>query len=548
MSTGNLCAKLCRRYLGITMANNDMEQNCCYHITKDILVNGTPGPATTARSSDDLYDMSCDAQSHDAASPNVCFRFLKEVVALLVKEVLKDGTDVNKKVVEFRHPDELMRILDLELISEPTSNSELLQLCQQIVKYSVKTGHPHFFNQLYGGLDEHGLAGAWMTEALNTSQYTFEVAPVFTLMEKVVLDKMQQLIGFPEGDAIFCPGGSIANMYAINLARFHCFPEVKRKGMNGLPRMCILTSEKGHYSLTKGAALLGLGEDNVVKVTTDAAGRMRADALDSELTRLKSQGLVPVMVNATSGTTVMGSYDPLQPIATICERHGVWLHVDAAWGGSVLLSDKLRYKVKGIERADSVTWNPHKMMGAPLQCSAFFTRHKNLMTESHSTNAVYLFQQDKFYDVSYDTGDKSFQCGRKVDVLKLWLMWKAKGTNCFASEIESAFDCAQYLANKMKVTEGFRLLLEEPECTNVCFWFIPPSLRNQPETKEWWTKLGQVAPAVKRRMMEEGMMLVGYQPDGDHVNFFRMVVSNTSCTTANMDFVVQEIARLGQDL
>nr|KAG5695465.1 hypothetical protein BaRGS_011307 [Batillaria attramentaria] len=307
-------------------------------------------------------------------------------------------------------------------------------------------------------------------------------------------------------------------MYALNLARYSRFPDVKQTGTAGLPNMCVLTSEKAHYSIKKGAALLGLGTDNVVTVKTDSVGRMCPKALDVALCDVTAQGRVPIMVNATAGTTVLGAYDPLDAIADVCTRHKVWLHVDGAWGGSVLLSDKLRHRMKGVERADSMTWNPHKMMGAPLQCAAFLTKHKTLLTECHSARAKYLFQQDKFYDVTYDTGDKSVQCGRKVDVLKLWMMWKAKGTQQFAADIENIFNCAQYLAQKVKTTEGFRIVLEE------------------------------VAPAIKQRMTKEGSMMVGYQPDGHLVNFFRMVISNTAVTTRNMDFVVSEIARLGEDL
>ncbi|KAL8561919.1 hypothetical protein ACOMHN_046709 [Nucella lapillus] len=483
------------------------------------------------------------------ASAEPGYQFLTDVFPLMLQQAVKDGTDVHSKVVEFKHPEELGQILDLGLTDSSTDNDQLLDLCRQIIRYSVKTGHPRFFNQLYGGLDPYGLAGAWLTDALNTSAYTFEVAPVLTLMEKEVVEQMLKLIGFPHGDGVFCPGGSMSNMNAINVARHRTFPQVKRTGMTGLPPVCILTSEKGHYSILKGAALLGLGTDSVVKVKTDALGRMCPRALDHALIEVKAQGRVPIMVNATAGSTVLGSYDPLAEVAEVCEKHGgVWLHVDGAWGGAVLLSQHLRHKMKGIERCDSMTWNPHKLMGTPLQCSIFFTRHKGLLEECHSARAGYLFQQDKFYDVSYDTGDKSLQCGRKVDVLKLWLMWKAKGTQQFARDIEHAFHCAHHLVKKLKCTEGFRLVLDEPECTNVCFWFIPPSLRNQPETDQWWAKIAKVAPQIKQRMVEAGTLLIGYQPDGDRVNFFRMVVSNTSATFQDMDFVVSEIARLGHDL
>merc|ERR1719204_713467 len=112
------------------------------------------------------------------------FAFLAKLIPIMVRDALREGTSVTNKVVEFKHPDELMRTLDIQLQDAPTDNDTLIKACQQIIKYSVKSGHPHFFNQLYGGMDLFGVGGAWLTEALNNSTYTFEVAPVFTLMEK----------------------------------------------------------------------------------------------------------------------------------------------------------------------------------------------------------------------------------------------------------------------------------------------------------------------------------------------------------------------------
>nr|XP_022328984.1 cysteine sulfinic acid decarboxylase-like [Crassostrea virginica]XP_022334582.1 cysteine sulfinic acid decarboxylase-like isoform X1 [Crassostrea virginica] len=473
-------------------------------------------------------------------------QFLDELYKMMVRDAYDGMKDRDSKVVEFKHPKELEAMLDLGLNKE-TSDDSLLKICQDIIKYSVKTGHPRFFNQLYGGLDDYSLGGSWLTEVLNTSVYTFEVSPVFTVMEKTLLQKMLDLIGFTDGDAIFTPGGSLANMYALNVARYKRFPDVKKTGVYGLPKLCVLTSEKGHYSMKKGMAFLGIGLDNLVNVKADDKGKMDVQDLENKILQVQSEGKMPYLVNATAGTTVFGVYDPLDKIADICQKYGLWMHVDGAWGGSALLSKTYRGLLKGIDRADSMTWNPHKMMGAPLQSAAFLTRHKKLLPECHSANAAYLFQQDKFYDVSYDTGDKSIQCGRKNDCLKLWMMWKAKGDVGFEKDIDNLFECSRYLAKSVKNKEGFELVVE-PECTNVCFWYIPVSMRNQPRDADWWQRLGKVAPKIKEKMTKDGTMLIGYQPDGERVNFFRMIISNLEIVKADMDFVISEIDRLGKDL
>lgn len=167
--------------------------------------------------------------------------------------------------------------------------------------------------------------------------------------------------------------------------------------------------------------------------------------------------------------------------------------------------------ISNIFRADSVTWNPHKLLGVPQQCSVFLTRHQNLLQEVHSAQATYLFQKDKFYDVKYDTGDKHIQCGRRADVLKFWFMWKAKvcllisaqrvvvkipvvwclkfsflfqGSSGFESHIDKIFDTARYFKESIEHKSDFQLVLTEPECTNVCFWYIPRSLQSSNYTEE----------------------------------------------------------------
>uniref|UniRef100_A0A8C1IG67 Cysteine sulfinic acid decarboxylase n=1 Tax=Cyprinus carpio TaxID=7962 RepID=A0A8C1IG67_CYPCA len=366
--------------------------------------------------------------------------FLTEAFSVIMEEILHKGTDSKEKVCEWKDPDQLRALLDLDLREHGESHEQLLQRVQDVARYSVKTCHPRFFNQLFAGVDYHALTGRLLTETLNTSQYTYEVAPVFVLMEEEVLRKLRSLVGWSEGDGIFCPGGSMSNMYAMNIARYWAFPQVKTQGLWATPRMAIFTSQQSHYSMKKAAAFLGIGTDNIFIVQADESGSMIPEDLEAKIMQAKSKDAVPFFVNATAGTTVQGAFDPLNHIADISERNGMWMHIDAAWGGSVLFSKKHKHLVSGIERANSVTWNPHKMLLTGLQCSVILFRDTtNLLMHCHSANATYLFQQDKFYDTSLDTGDKSIQCGRKVDCLKLWLMWKAIGTHGLSERVDKAF-------------------------------------------------------------------------------------------------------------
>uniref|UniRef100_A0A8C0TIZ4 Cysteine sulfinic acid decarboxylase n=1 Tax=Canis lupus familiaris TaxID=9615 RepID=A0A8C0TIZ4_CANLF len=481
---------------------------------------------------------------------------------------------VRPKVCEWKEPEELKQLLDLELRNQGEASEQILARCRAVIRYSVKTCHPRFFNQLFSGWDPHALAGRIVTESLNTSQYTYEIAPVFVLMEEEVLKKLRALVGWSSGDGVFCPGGSISNMYAVNLARYQRYPDCKQRGLRALPPLALFTSKECHYSIKKGAAFLGLGTDSVRVVKTDERGKMIPEDLERQIGLAEAEGAVPFLVSATSGTTVLGAFDPLEAIADVCQRHGLWLHVDAAWGGSVLLSQTHRHLLDGIQRADSVAWNPHKLLTAGLQCSALLLRDtSNLLRRCHGSQASYLFQQDKFYDVALDTGDKVVQCGRRVDCLKLWLMWKAQGGQGLERRVDQAFALAWYLVEELKKREGFELVMEvgaslrsfaaplppptpyspysptlppphapttllpsslpppypppphpcpshtqspqgargpvrgaaplhsphtlsscssQPEFVNVCFWFVPPSLRGRQKCPDYSERLAKV--------------------------------------------------------
>ncbi|XP_029140219.1 cysteine sulfinic acid decarboxylase [Protobothrops mucrosquamatus] len=475
-------------------------------------------------------------------------KFLQEAFQIMLEEGIQKGMDASEKVCIWKEPEELQQILDLDLKDSGEPHERLLERCRDVIRYSVKTCHPRFCNQLFSGLDPHALAGRMITEMLNTSQYTYEIAPVFVLMEEVMLKKLRKLIGWEKGDGIFSPGGSISNMYAMNVARHHRFPDCKQKGHWAIPKLAVFTSEECHYSIQKGAAFLGIGTDNVYLVAVDKKGKMIPADLEKKINQAKSEVSLPFFVNATCGTTVLGAFDPLPEIAEVCTRHKLWFHVDAAWGGSALLSQRHRHLLDGIERADSVAWNPHKMLMAGLQCSAFLVQdNSGLLQRCHCAQATYLFQTDKFYNIAYDRGDQTIQCGRKVDCFKLWLMWKANGSKGLEQRVDRAFAYTRYLAGEIKKREGFQLVIE-PEFINLCFWYVPPSLQGQEGCTDYWVKLEKVAPLIKERMMKKGSMMVGYQPLGKKVNFFRQVVTNPAVTRDDLDFFLDEIGRLGRDL
>lgn len=350
---------------------------------------------------------------------------------------------------------------DLEGNGRKYTDDELLKDLEKTIKLSVNSGHPHFFNQLFTGHDPYAVAAGCLLECRNTSLYTYEMAPVFTFAERSVIKYLAGLAGYGENfNGIFVPGGSMGNFFGLNLARNLRFPSVKETGMTGVKRLAIFTSEHSHYSIGKGAAFLGYGTDSVHKVRCEENGSMSITALREKVQEAIENNFFPLMVAAVSGTTVMGAFDDLEGIAKVCKEFNMYLHVDGCWGGPALLCQKRKKLLKGIEHADSFVWDAHKMFGATQQCAVFVTQHKDLLKQAHGQSASYLFQPDRYYDVSYDTGDMSVQCGRKSDAFKAWFMLKARGKMQVDKMIDHAFETAEYLANLLKNSDGFLLVNE----------------------------------------------------------------------------------------
>nr|CAH7737561.1 unnamed protein product [Callosobruchus chinensis] len=272
------------------------------------------------------------------------------------------------------------------------------------------------------------MAGEWLTATANTNMFTYEIAPVFILMENVVMTHMREAIGknWRKGDSILAPGKPIlaSNFSSYRYTELLTNP---RHRTALFQKSFLYIKMQSHYSVKSCASVCGLGTDNCVMVPSDENGRMIPTELERLIMERKTRGHLPFFVCCTSGTTVLGAFDPINDIADICKKYGMWLHVDAAWGGGLLLSKKYRHpRLTGIERADSVTWNPHKLMGALLQCSTIHFKEDGLLMSCNQMSADYLFMQDKLYDIRYDTGDKVIQCGRHNDIFKLWLQWRAK--------------------------------------------------------------------------------------------------------------------------
>ncbi len=475
-------------------------------------------------------------------------------IAARLLTYLERREDRSQKVVAFASPAELEQAfaaagVPLALMAgAPASSPEaLLAAVEQTLHASVHTGHPRFFNQNFAGADPLAIAGDWLGAAVHTTAATYEMAPVFTLMERALITRLSELAGLPGAEGIFCPGGSLSNLHALVLARDRAVPHARSQGV-GDARLVAFTSAHAHYSFEKAMSVAGLGRDNLCVVACDSQGRMSPEALNSEIERARAAGLNAFFVNATVGTTVVGAIDPLPEIAEVAQRHNLWMHVDGCHGASLLFSPTHRHRVAGVEQADSLSWNLHKMMGLTQQCAALLVRRRGALAGSFATGAAYLFQREKNHR-ALDLGDLSFTCARRVDSFKLWLCWKAYGDAGFAARIDRVMALADHLQNRLAADPRF-LLAYPRSCSNLCFWWVPPGLRplvHHPKhaSASVRTTLARLAPAIKDRLQREGSLMLGFQAIDDLPHFFRLLVLNPRVTTDDLDHALELLDRHG---
>ncbi|MCB0356874.1 MAG: hypothetical protein KDD40_07700, partial [Bdellovibrionales bacterium] len=349
----------------------------------------------------------------------------------------------NGEMSKYISPVDLVKNINLELPEEKLSEKGIQDFYNQYLNQAVNTSHKSYCNQLWSKVEWPSLLGEILALVTNTSMYTYEVAPVATLLEHEMISQLNRFIWKNSGDGIMTSGGTASNLQALLMARNHFIKSIKTKGIEG-KKIAIITSKVAHYSIKRAANILGIGSENCFEIATDSNDKMSIEHLQKTLVAMKNSNIVPFCIVATAGTTVKGAYDPILEISKISQRENLWLHVDGAYGANVLLSQKHNYLMSGVEVADSVSWDFHKAMGVHLTCAFLLTKHQNLLKQTiNSGDDSYLFHNNDQQNLYDDLGPRSLQCGRRVDILKLWLTWLANGKSGLEQRVNDLFNSAK---------------------------------------------------------------------------------------------------------
>lgn len=378
-------------------------------------------------------------------------------------EILLNEEDI-KPVAERIDAKELYNRLDLSLNESPMMDQEFRDVLKKVLVTTPKTATKLFFNQLFGGRQGKAILGDLLAVLLNNSMYTYKVAGPQVGIEQEIIRKSCDLVGYGHGsNGTFPTGGSMSNYMALVMARDKHDLSIRTNGV--MKRLIIYTSNESHYSNAKNASFSGVGRGNVRYIESDDNGCMIPSKLETQIKIDIQNGGTPIYVNATAGTTVLGAFDSVDEIANVCEKYKLWLHVDGAYCGAVIFSQKYSSLLKGMERSDSFSFNAHKMLGTPLTCSILLVKDKKNLNDSFSNDAEYLYQTD---GDDFNLGKTSFQCGRRNDALKFWTLWKSLGSKGLEEIIDHQFDLADVARAYVRNNSDYTLYSFD-DSISICF-------------------------------------------------------------------------------
>lgn len=400
-----------------------------------------------------------------------------------------------------------------------------LQLLARLLAESNRLHHPRFVGHQVNPPLPLAALMEFASALLNNGMAVYEMGPLQTAMEQRVVDWMAQRLGLPAGaDGVLTSGGSIGNLTALLAARQRHGDAWRRGGGGG----AILVSEGAHYCVDRAARIMGLGDDGVVRVPVDAAFRLRAEALPAALQAARQRGRTPFAVVASACSTATGAFDPLPQVADFCRQHELWLHVDGAHGASYCLSARHRALLAGIDRADSVVWDAHKLLLMPALVTGVLFGDGAASYAPFAQQAAYLFAQSA---QPHDRGLRTLECTKRGLSVGLYTCLKTLGEAPFAAFLDHTFALAEALAAMVEAAPDFELATP-PQANIVCFRHLPAGGDVDAHQR-----------ALRQRLLADGRFYVvqATLPKGV---FLRTTFSNPRTTTADLEALLQRIREL----
>ena len=457
----------------------------------------------------------------------------------ILKRAVELWNQQDKPVEHILSASELENKLDLSLAATGASDQEVQQAVMDYLTYSPNCAHPEYLKLLYSGVNKDALLGDWVSSLSNATMHTFQVGPVATLMELELIRQWNKLVGFKNGDGVMVSGGTQANIVGMMLARHKACPDFKTRGYAAVKgrRLMAYCSDQAHYSNQRAANVLGIGTDNLTSVASDHQGRIKPAALQAAIETDLKAGHLPFYIGLTAGTTVVGAFDPVSECRDIADKYDLWLHIDGAWGGPVLFSDQHKHLLAGSHLADSFAWDAHKLMNVPITAAVVLVKQAGQLKHAVTGGgSEYLFHNDA--NAEYNLGERSLQCGRRADALKVWLSWKAVGSNGFSEKVDYLQTLKEQCVEMIQTHPNIELLAPAVYL-NILFRFKDDSKSEQ--------ELSKLNVELCKSILKRGGAYV------DHAKYkkrtgIRLILANQETQLLHIERLLNDVERIGKEL
>ncbi|HEV2915088.1 MAG TPA: pyridoxal-dependent decarboxylase [Pyrinomonadaceae bacterium] len=402
-------------------------------------------------------------------------RLFREAVALLLPFLTEAAA---------RSPLPVASIPEALIPETSVAADELLEKLRPLIADSMNLANPGFIGHMNSMPTTVSILGDLVASALSNNMLFYELSPVFTPLEVLLMKQFARLFGLGErAGGVLLGSGTMANLQILAVARNIRFGSMEKGIQSSRTSPVILASEAAHASVRKAAMILGLGTSSVIPVATDEHSRMRPESLRDEIVKARADGHDPFCVVATAGTTVTGNIDPLVEIGRIAREHDLWFHTDAAYGGALVFSEKYGHRLTGIEQADSVTFNPQKWLYVSNGCAMALFRNTGEMEQAFRVPSPYAGDDGGFTNL----GEITVHGSRRVEVLKLWLSLQHIGRRGYRQLVDEGCRLAEHFLSKVEERPHFELV-GKPDMNILCFRGTPEAV-SPARWDEWNTRL-----------------------------------------------------------
>lgn len=469
----------------------------------------------------------------DAYNPEKFKEFGQELVDLITRHL--ELTQSEKvKANNWQNPTEQLDFWKNYRIE----NNSPTTFFEEVIKRSINVQHPKYMgHQICPTVPLSALSGL-LNSILNNGMAIYEMGPAATAIEKVVIDLIIERIGYKkDADGFITSGGTLANLTALLSARkAMAESDVWNEGMS--ENLAVMVSSEAHYCVDRSLRIMGFGSQGIIKVPVGEDYRMKIDLLEEYYSKAVAKGLKIIAVVGSAPSTSTGIYDDLEAIGAFCKANNLWFHVDGAHGGAVIFSKKYRYLVKGVEEADSIAIDGHKMLMTPSIMTFLLFKNKNDSYNTFSQKAQYLWGKDQ-EEEWYNLAKRTFECTKHMMSIQFYIILKFYGEEIFDQFVTRQYDLGQTMANKIKTQRPNLELAVEPHSNIVCFRYKSDNYSDE--------ELDKINSAIRQKILEENNYYIVQTTLNGRV-YLRVTLMNPHTNEETIDSMLDNVGSMGHDV